>query len=202
MRWLNNYHRGFNRVWLVVSIIGGVAGVGLRALTGGYTAQYPEYSGADPYDIDPHYWEQYSRKHSRTMTTKEGRKYSIMPPDYRYDSEFVARRAIIVRVVYLIRNSAADELDNERILENVRLMKESKFFTTDNIKALIDYKVAEQHENLAEEQKRERIYQKKKWMALGRFVRDLLGVVIVTFAAGHGVFLVVWWIIRGFRGAV
>ena len=133
------------------------------------------------------------------MTTKKGRKYSIMPPDYRYDSEFVARRAIIVRVVYLIRNSGAGELDKERIFENVRLMKESKFFTTDNIKALIDYKVAEQHENLAEEQKRERIYQKKKWMARGRFVRNLLGAFIVTFAIGHGMFLVVWWIIRGFR---
>ena len=29
-------------------------------------------------------------------------------------------------------------------------------------------------------------------------MRDLIGAFIITFAIGHGVFLVVWWIIRGF----
>ena len=37
------------------------------------------------------------------------------------------------------------------------------------------------------------------WQARGRFIRDLLGSFIFAFAIGHGVFLVVWWIIRGFR---
>ena len=41
MRWINKYHKGFNRLWLVFSIVGAFAFVGLNALTGGYKGVYP-----------------------------------------------------------------------------------------------------------------------------------------------------------------
>ena len=34
MQWINKYHKGFNRLWLVFSIVGVFAGVGLNALMG------------------------------------------------------------------------------------------------------------------------------------------------------------------------
>ncbi len=200
IRWVNNYHRGFNRLWLVLSCLIAFAFVGLNVLDEAYMVQYPMYDGPDPYDIDPHYRDQYSRKHpTSTMTTDSGRQFSIQPPGYLRDRESVARRVIIVRVVDLIYKSGDDGLDKERILEDVQSMKEAKYFTTDDLKSLIDYKVTEKQNRISEEQEQEKIYQKRKWMAWGRIVRDSLGTFIVTFAFGHGVFVVAYWIIKGFR---
>ena len=119
MRWLNKYHRGFNRLCLVFSIVGAFAGVGLNALMEGYKVVYP----LNPY--------------------------------------FIPDRA----------KAKMTEVDRQQN------------------QALVD-KWYEQ------EDKRQKT---KVWQARGRFVRDLLGAFIVTFAIGHGVFLAVWWIIRGFR---
>lgn len=43
MRWINKYHKGFNRLWLVFSIVGAFAGVGLNALMGGYEVLNPYF---------------------------------------------------------------------------------------------------------------------------------------------------------------
>lgn len=172
IRWLNNYHRGFNRLWLLLSIIGVFATVGVYALAGGYTAKYPEPGGI--YWGNFHHWLQRERNHERVA---------------------LARKAIINRVVDLVYAAGDDGLDKEKILEDVRSMREAKVFTTYSLKKRIDEGISK----VQEMQKNEKIYQKRKWKARGRFVRDLLGSFIVTFAFGHGVFLVVYWIIKGFR---
>lgn len=172
IRWLNNYHRGFNRLWLLLSIIGVFATVGVYALAGGYTAKYPEPGGI--YWGNFHHWLQRERNHEHVA---------------------LARKAIINRVVDLVYAAGDDGLDKKKILEDVRSMREAKVFTTYSLKKRIDEGISK----VQEMQKNEKIYQKRKWKAGGRFVRDLLGSFIVTFAFGHGVFLVVYWIIKGFR---
>ena len=77
----------------------------------------------------------------------------------------------------------------------VKSMPEAKFFTFGELRELI----AEAIEVEKKYQDWVKTYPQRKWKARGRFLRDLLGAFIVTFAIGHGVFLVVWWIIRGFR---
>ena len=124
MRWLNKYHKGFNRLWLVFSIIGGVAGVGLNALMGGYRIV----------SYDNFLW------HSRQVI--------IMP-----------------KGVYPESQTESEKQKAQKTYEAKQKAYETK----------------------------------QKWKVRGRFVRDLLGALIVTFAIGHGVFFVVWWIIQGFR---
>ena len=41
MRWINKYHKGFNRLWLVFSIIGAFAFVGFNTLLGEYQVSDP-----------------------------------------------------------------------------------------------------------------------------------------------------------------
>lgn len=171
IQWINNYHRGFNRLWLVLSIIGGFAIVGVHALAGRYTARHPALDGI--YWGNSH-WLERERNHEHVA---------------------LARRAIINRVVDLVYAAGDDGLEKEKILEDVRLMREAKVFTTDSLKKQIDEGISK----VQRMQKDDKIYQKRKWKARGRFVRDLLGAFIVTFAFGHGVFLVVYWIIKGFR---
>ena len=120
MRWLNKVHRGFNRLWLILSCLVAFAFTSLNVLIGGYKVVYP----LNPYFI-------WSDRVKTEMTETEKQQNQ----------------------------------------------------------ALVD-KWYEQ------EDKRQKT---KVWKARGRFVRDLLGSFIVTFALGHGVFFVVWWIVRGFR---
>ena len=126
MRWLNKYHRGFNRLWLAVSIIGAVATVGVYARAGGYRIMsYNNFLWIDG-------------------------RITVMPPG-----------------VYPPPPTES--------------AKQKAYQPSENDKAYEAY------------------VKKQKWITRGRFVRDLLGSFIIAFAVGHGVFLVVWWIIRGFR---
>lgn len=118
MRWINKYHRGFNRLWLVFSCVLAFAFVGLK------------------------WW--------------------VYKP--RIES--------LVGDAILLPRRPAQKPKPRQMTEAEKQKKE------DELKA----------------------YQtRQEWIERGRTVRDLLGSFIITFAMGHGVFLVVWWIIRGFR---
>ena len=120
MRWLNKYHKGFNRLWLLFSCLLAFAFVGLRWWGGVY-------------------------------------KPRIEPP---------------VHDAILLPRRPGQKPKPKQTTEAEKQKKE------DELKA----------------------YQtRQEWIERGRTVRDLLGSFIITFAMGHGVFLVVWWIIRGFR---
>ena len=81
-----------------------------------------------------------------------------------------------------------------RILKDVQSMTEAKYFSKDKLEKLIDKTIKREKEYLDWA----KTYPKKVWRARGLFVRDMLGVFIVTFAFGHAVFRVVVWIGRGF----
>ena len=170
IRWLNNYHRGFNRLWLVLSCLVTFAFVGLNALI-------DEYQVSNP--------------------SKEVRYFPVPVTD----EEMIKDRA---RELWLegVRNKGKALIDDffdgkqpSTIYGYVKAMPETKSFTYTELSKLINEAIE------AEKNHQDWIntYPQRVWKARGRFVRDLLGSFIVTFAFGHGVFLVVYWIIKGFR---
>ena len=122
MRWLNKYHKGFNRLWLVLSCLMAFAFVGVKWLAGAYKPR-----------------------------TAPPIIYEVVPPGTPPP-----------------RVTPMTEAEKQK--KKKKAEAELKTYQT-----------------------------RQKWIVRRRFVRDLLGGFIVTFAIGHGVFLVVWWIIRGFR---
>ena len=170
MKWRNKYHKGFNRLWLVFSVIGAVAGVGLNALMEGYKVSKPE---------SVRYW-----------------------LGYGTDQEMIKQRAKqlwLKGVKHGDGKALIDDLFDGKqpstIYGYVKSMPEAKSFTFGELRELI----AEAIEAEKKYQDWVNTYPQRVWKARGRFVRDLLSGFIVAFAVGHGVFLVVWWIIRGFR---
>ena len=197
IRWLNNYHRGFSRLWLVFSCLLTFAVVGFNWLLGGYKVYLDNnpYRKVKSYDYGYGYRSFYnSAEYKIKQRVQE-----------RWREWFVNDKS---RTQLPETSSAADkflaELTGEephqmetriRILNDVRSMAEAKSFTDKELNAVVKNAI-----------KYEKGYQAalkafplRKWMARGRAVRDLLGAFIVTFGFGHGVFLVVYWIIRGFR---
>ena len=151
MLWLNKYHRGFNRLWLVFSIVGAFAFVGLNVLMGGYKGVYP----LNPYFIP---------ERTKAKTTEA--------ENQRINSD-----------------ETLDAVAKDRIAEGL---------TLDEAIADIPQEDRDVFKRLWYEQVDKR-QKTKVWQARGRFVRDLLGAFIMTFAIGHGVFYLIIWIIRGFR---
>lgn len=277
MRWFNNYHRGFNRLLLVFSIVLSLAFVGLNALMGRYeprvakvkveatnlgysTPLYRRQTDPNRFRyLPPDSSRNNTRWEENTIRKRVGqlwrekedisptRQGSITDGGVNEGTEGLgklkgistpdANRQIIsedtlksffdkhgvpnlstpdnnkVELEGLSQLGAGEkdeqtqiaktsefeesteELAKRRILTDVRSMKEAKVFTMDRLKTII-------HDELEYQkayQQAEREYPQRVWKARGRFATDLLGAFIVTFAIGHGVFLVVWWIIRGFR---
>ena len=151
MRWLNKYHRGFNRLCLVFCIVGAFAFVGLNALMGGYKGVYSLNSYCIP-----------ERTKAKTTEVENQRVNS----DETLDA--------------VAKDRVAEGLTLEQAIADIPLEDRDVF-------KRLWYELVDKRQKT------------KVWQARGRFVRDLLGAFIVTFAIGHGVFLVVWWIIRGFR---
>ena len=116
--WINRWHKGFNRLWLVLSCLLAFAFIGFNWLSGTYT----------PRTVPPIH-------------------YVVLPPG-----------------TPLLNPSEIPEAEKQKA-----------------------------------EAKLKSYQTRQKWIARGRFVRDLLGSFIIIFAFGHGVFFVVRWIVRGFR---
>ena len=158
MCWINKYHKGFNRLWLVFSIVGAFAFVCLNALMGGYEVLnrsfIPERTKAKMTEAEK-------------QQNKEGENDWV--PTEKLD--LYARNIIESSPPYILYIEAIKFVHPE---------------DRDTFRRLL----------YGQRDKRQKT---KVWQARGRFVRDLLGAFIVTFAIGHGVFLVVWWIIQGFR---
>ena len=172
IRWINNYHRGFNRLWLVLAVIGAFAFVVLNAWIGKYRVDKP------------------------------GGRIRVFPVGVSIEkaSPIASRVSKQWREWYAkdkqrSKSSAMEFLVKLSIFKEVQSMKEAKHFSKDTLEKIIDEEI--KREKAYQEQVRK--YPSRVWRARGRFARDLLGTFIVTFAFGHGVFLVVYWIIKGFR---
>ena len=172
IRWINNYHRGFNRLWLVLSCLVAFAFVGFKWLSGlsGYSVRKPEWGwivypvGTNLEKISP----------IRTRMREQWREWYV---NNQLSSELP---------------SVAELLTKSRILKDVESMKEAKYFSKNALEEIIDQVI--KREKAYQEQVK--TYPQRVWKARGRFVRDLLGTFIVTFAFGHGVFVVVYWITK------
>jgi len=178
MRWLNKYQKGFNRLWLVFSITVAVVFVAFNTLLGEYQVSDP--SEGVRYIIAPVTAEEMI-KHRATELWLKGIKH--------------AKRGVTHGDGKALIEDLFDGKQPSTIYGYVKSMPEAKFFTFGELRELI----AEAIEVEKKYQDWVKTYPQRKWKARGRFLRDLLGAFIVTFAIGQGVFLIVWWIIRGFR---
>ena len=199
MRWLNKYHRGFNRLWLVFCIVGAFSFVGVNWLSDAYKVYIYEnvnYENVNRYKYNSR-GEFLNSKESKIKqrVQKRWREWVVneerIPPEKNND---VLLDEEIDRFFdkYPVGESFSVK---EQIFRDVDSMKESQSFTRTQLNTIIDNSIAYEKQI----QEANKTYPIRLWKARGRIVRDLLGAFIVTFAMGHGVLLVVWWIIRGFR---
>ena len=180
MLWLNRYHRGFNRLWLVISCLLTFAFVSIIWLSGEYKV--------DVYENVRDYWRFRRLAYENLGDSDEGKIKERV--QRRWREWFVNDK----------RKNKAESLINEssvkaRIFTDVRSMTKAKSFTEKQLHVVIDKAIKYEKERQAAEQ----TYPKRLWKARGRFVRDLLGSFIVVFGFGHGVFCIIVWIIRGFQ---
>ena len=173
MRWLNKYHKGFNRLWLVFSIVGVFAFVGFNWLKETYNVsfEYPSEKWVKPLNIKG-------------------------APDF--DEWMLSMRSTNLWHKWFIneKKSPADEtVVRARILKDVQSMKEARSFTKIQLNAVVDNAITYKKQ----EQAAKSAYSRNKRRAQTRRIGHLLGAFIMTFAIGHGVFYLIIWIIRGFR---
>lgn len=185
MRWINKYHRGGNRLWLVLSCLLAFAFVSLLWISGVYQVYLYDYMEDYqcvkpyhfPYSIDP------NEETIKRRVQKRWREWGV--------NDKSRKRLPKTR----IEADTSYQKTRIRILNDIRSMAEVKFFTDRELNTVV--KNAIEYEK--EYQAALKAFPLKRWMTRGRIVRDLLGAFIVTFAIGHGVFFVVWWIVQGFR---
>lgn len=165
--WLNKTHRGFNRLSVVLAATVAFAFIGFNALTGKYGVYEPgeKFTVGGTYE---HTIKEHVRKRWRKWFANEEHKNRSISMEYSAKT---------------------------RILQDVQLMTEAKYFSKDRLEKLIDKTIEREREYIDWE----KTYPQRVWKARGLFVRDMLGAFIITFAFGHGVFCFVVWIVRGFR---
>ena len=204
IRWVNNYHRGFNRLWLVLAVMGAFVFVTFNMLMGEYkvsklpSVRYPLYRPDVAYRPDEDMIKQHAREQWRELnakSTKDGLTVEeIEDISENKDKSKDLLESLRKRGLPGNKDEPKDRI-KRRIFRSVKSMKEAKDFKKDELIKLID-------EAIEKEKKYQdwvKTYPQRVWKARGRFVRDLLGTFIVTFVFGHGVFLVIYWIIIGFR---
>lgn len=182
IRWVNNYHSGFNRLWLVLSCLVTFAFVGFNALMDEYKVSKPE---------SVRYWLRYGTGEEmiKQRVLERWWEWHVKEEGNPQKDKKPGLSQSDIKQIVLRSNVKA------RILTDVQSMKEAKYFKKDELEKLID-KVIKKEQKYQDWVK---AYPQRVWKARGRFVRDLLGAFIMTFAFGHSVFLVVYWIIKGFR---
>ncbi len=237
MRWLNKYHRGFNRLWLVASIIGAFATVGFIGLIGGYQASHKPPEHLDFYFHTSTYrprsiqgeikklviksWDQLLEYEKEIAAYKKKRaaKDKDKQSARKLRNEGMKIKDIASQLNLppsLVRHWCKEDLTSderleafgidlhpipppfspkEKILADVQSMAAARSFKKGQLEKMIDNAIEKEKQYQEWENK----HPQRVWKARAKAVRDLLGAFIVTFAMGHGVFLVVWWIIRGFR---
>lgn len=164
-------------MWLVISCLVAFAFVSLNALTGEYkVSKPPSVIYVPAYETD----EEKIKERARELWLK-GVKH--------------AKRGVKHGDGKALIDDFFDGKQPSTIYGYVKSMPEAKSFTFGELRELI----AEAIEEEKKYQDWVKTYPQRVWKARGQFVRDLLGTFILTFAFGHGVFLVVYWIIKGFR---
>ena len=162
MKWRNKYHKGFNRLWFVITCIPVVIALiysqlGSDFKTDRYVDGYVSYKLFARYDEDTI---------AEWIQQKWRKKHN---PD----------------------NPVSAVLFAARWLTELKSLPEAKHYTDDELESIINRAI-----------KSEKTYSgrlsAKRQQALIYF-SITLAVCIAIFGFGHGVFLVVWWIIRGFR---
>ena len=191
--WLNKYHRGFNRLWLVVSCLLTFSFVGVNWLSDAYKVYI--YENVNRYKYNSR-GEFLNSKESKIKKRVQKRWHEWVVNEERISPEKnngVLFDEEIDR--FLDKHLGESSSVKGQIFRDVDSMKESQSFTKTQLNTIIDNTIA--YEKQIQEAKK--TYPKRKWKARARFIRDLLGSFIVAFAFGHGVFCIVVWIIRGFR---
>ena len=206
IRWVNNYHKGFNRLWLIFSCLVAFAFIG-ENLQGynvyldnkPYRRVNKAYRVSDEDNIKKRVqkrWHEWKGAGLTLLVPEKG-----LSPEWKQwaDEVFAATGALVdlTQRSNLEKTLARVSLEATlgSILNDVRSMPEAKSFTDKELGAMIKNTIVYETEYQAALKR----LPVRKWMARGRYVRDLLGSFIILFAIGHGVFLVGWWIIRGFR---
>ena len=190
MRWLNKYHRGFNRLWLVFSCLPFFICLLTFLLSGDYNPnRYVKYGRLTDY------WGS-NPNSNRRYTSEEKKSEDIIAAwvqeQWRKDKPWKGEITTEGRLKRRIEGEITTEDRFKRsIVRSVRLMKAAKSFTDTELTSIIDLAV-----------KAEKTYPSRVRQARSRGLKLLLVGFIVSisiYGFGHGLFCLIVWIIRGFR---
>ena len=192
MRWLNKYHRGFNRLWLVFSCLPFFICLLTFLLSGDYKPNRYVKSGRRLTNV----WGSNPHSNRSSWTSEEKKSEDIIAAwvqeQWRKDKPWKGEITTEGRLKRRIEGEITTEDRFKRsIVRSVRLMKAAKSFTDTELTSIIDLAV-----------KAEKTYPSRVRQARSRglkLVRVGFIVSISIYSFGHGLFCLIVWIIRGFR---
>lgn len=177
MLWLNKYHKGFNRLWLVFSCLPLFICLLTFLLSGDYNPDRYVKSGrrlTNVWGSNPH--------SNRSWTHGEKKSEDIIAAwvqeQWRKDKPWKGE-------------ITTEDRFKRSIVRSVRLMKAAKSFTDKELTSIIDLAVE------AEKTYPSRVRQ-ARWRGLKLLLVGFI-VSISIYGFGHGLFCLIVWIIRGFR---
>ena len=193
MIWLNKYHRGFNRLWLVFTCFPFFIFLLYLLLSEDYKAnRYVQYHRrvANFGDLRD---KRISEDIIAAWVQEQWRK------DKPWKGEITTEQKVVedldeIKELWELWDrdlSTPEDRFKRRIVRSVRSMKEAKSFTDKELTTIIDLAV-----------EAEKTYplraRKARWRAAGHLLVGFI-VFIAIFGFGHGVFCLIVWIVRGFR---
>ena len=219
MQWLNKYHRGFNRLWLVFSCFPFFIFLLQFLLSGDYKANryvddrrvallwdkrrsediiaawvQERWRKGEPWKEEIA-TKQKVRTPARTSNSRSATEQKVVEDSSNRPTPSKQGQEIEIPNYFEQARREASLTPEDRfkrsIVRSVRLMKAAKSFTDKELTTIIDLAV-----------EAEKTYPSRVWKARWRGLRHLLVGFIVSigiFGFGHGLFCLIVWIIRGFR---
>ena len=202
MRWLNKYHRGFNRLWLVLSCFPFFILLLEFLLSGDYKAnRYVDdrrvallWDKRRSEDIIAARVQEQWRK-GEPWKEKISTKQKVVEDSSNRPTLSKGEQEIEIPNYWEQARREAELTPEDRfkrsIIRSVRSMKAAKSFTDKELTTIVDLAVE------AEKTYPSRVWE-ARWRGLGHLLIGFI-VSISIFGFGHGLFCLIVWIIRGFR---
>lgn len=221
MIWLNKYHRGFNRLWLVFTCFPFFIFLLYVLLSEDYKAnRYVEYDRRVANFWDKRRsediiaaWVQEQWRKGKPWKETVPTEQKVRTPARANNSRSTTEQKVVEDLSNrptpskqeqeieipnywqeqerAQRSPAPEDRFKRSIVRRVRLMKEAKSFTDKELTTIIDLAVE------AEKTYPSRAW-KARWRGLGHLLVGFI-VFIAIFGFGHGVFCLILWIVRGFQ---